>query len=135
MFHHQLCTNSYFSRLSGVITTSLLDCLHKCGLGEDVVRENFLAIACDWARAMLGRKSGVIRRFEDTIRGRQDAGEDLGPFMSRLRRLAGFAFIQENEDSRRSRIIWKFVSEIREESVRRNVIRQKWIGADGKAVV
>ena len=72
----------------------------------------------------------AIRRFEDT---RQEAGEDLGPFMSRLRRLAGFAFIQENEDSRRSRIIWKFVSEIREESVRRDVIRQKWIGADGKA--
>ena len=39
----------------------------------------------------------------------------------------------EREDSRRSRVIWKFITGILDEAVRRDIIRQKWIGADGRA--
>ena len=72
----------------------------------------------------------AIRHFEDA---RQEVGEELGSFLSRLRRLAGYAFGMEGGDSRRSRVIWKFITGIQDEAVRRDIIRQKWIGADGRA--
>ena len=72
----------------------------------------------------------AIRQFEEA---RQEDGEDIGPFMSRLRRLAGHAFGLEEEDSRRSRVVWKFVSGLKDDSVRRDVIRQKWMADNGKA--
>ena len=72
----------------------------------------------------------AIRHFEDA---RQEVGEELGSFLSRLRRLAGYAFRMEGEDSRRSRVIWKFITGILDEAVLRDIIRQKWIGADGRA--
>ena len=72
----------------------------------------------------------AIRHFEDAP---QEVSEDLGAFMSRLRRLAGYAFAMEGEDSRRSRVIWKFVTGLQDECVRRDVIRHKWIGEEGLA--
>lgn len=72
----------------------------------------------------------AIRHFEEA---RQEVAEELGSFMSRLRRLAGYAFGMEGEDSRRSRVIWKFITGILDEAVRRDIIRQKWMGADGRA--
>ena len=72
----------------------------------------------------------AIRHFEDA---HQEVSEDLGAFMSRLRRLAGYAFAIEGEDSRRSRVIWKFVTGLQDECVRRDVIRHKWIGEEGLA--
>ena len=72
----------------------------------------------------------AIRHFEDA---HQEVSEDLGAFMSRLRRLAGYAFAMEGEDSRLSRVIWKFVTGLHDECVRRDVIRHKWIGEEGPA--
>ena len=63
----------------------------------------------------------AIRHFEEA---RQEVAEELGSFMSRLRRLAGYAFGMEGEDSRRSRVIWKFIAGILHEAVRRDIIRQ-----------
>ena len=63
----------------------------------------------------------AIRHFEEA---RQEVAEELGSFMSRLRRLAGYAFSMEGEDSRRSRVIWKFIAGILREAVRRDIIRQ-----------
>ena len=66
----------------------------------------------------------AIRHFEDA---HQEVGEDLGVFMSRLRRLSGYAFAMEGENSRRSRVIWKFVTGPQDECVWRDVIRHKWL--------
>ena len=63
----------------------------------------------------------AIRHFEEA---RQEVAEELGSFMSRLRRLAGYAFGMEGEDSRRSRVIWKLIAGILREAVRHDIIRQ-----------
>ena len=72
----------------------------------------------------------AIRHFEGA---HQEVSEDLGAFMSRLRRLAGYAFAMEGEDYRRSRVIWKFVTGLHDECVRRDVIRHKWISEESLA--
>ena len=63
----------------------------------------------------------AIRHFEETG---QEVGDELGSFLSRLRRLAGYAVGMEEEDSHRSRVIWKFITGILDEAVRRDIIRQ-----------
>ena len=71
-----------------------------------------------------------IRSFEEAA---QLEGESLENFLTRLRKNASYAFPAENTDSVRGRVIWKFLSGLRNDFIRQELFRKKWMGDDNRA--
>ena len=58
----------------------------------------------------------MIQRFETM---RQLDGESLESYMVRVRRAGSYAFPKENENSVRSRVLWKFLSGLKNDITRK----------------
>lgn len=65
-----------------------------------------------------------IKSFEDCKQHRE---EPIETFLTRLRKIASIAFSNEAELSVRSRVIWKFISNLENEFIRQEILRDRWM--------
>ena len=71
-----------------------------------------------------------IMSFEDL---RQDESESLASYMTRCQRRGMEAFGEMDPASTQQRIVWKFLSGIRDQNVRSQVIKEKWMASNREA--
>ena len=46
--------------------------------------------------------------------------------------MADFAFVNEVPETKRSRVVWRFIAGMNNDFVRQEVLRHKWLTAQGK---
>ena len=62
----------------------------------------------------------------------QQPEEVLGTYLFRLRQMAEYAFGNELLETKRSRVLWRFIAGMNNDFIRQEVLRQKWMAAEGK---
>ena len=74
-------------------------------------------------------KEQAIRRFEEA---QQQPDEALSSYLFRLRQMADYAFAKEVPETKRSRVLWCFIAGMNNDFARQEVLRHKWLTAEGK---
>ena len=72
----------------------------------------------------------AIKVFEES---KQTELESIEAFLTRLRKQATYAFPLENQDSVRSRVLWRWISGLNNEFIRMQILQKGWISESGKA--
>ena len=79
----------------------------------------------DWKKE--DGKEQAIQRFEEA---QQQPDKALSSYLFRLRQMTDYAFAKEVPETKRSRVLWRFLAEMSTDFVRQEVLRHKWLTAE-----